>query len=56
MLVRFQHSIDESKGIGKTEELALAVRYCAGKVMERFVDLWKLDQFDATPSRKLQKK
>ncbi len=44
----FSTLIDESKDTAEREELALAVRYSAEKVMERFVDLQKLrDQFDA---------
>ena len=51
----FSTLVDESKDIGKREELALAVRYCAGKVVERFVDLRKLDQFDAHTIKKITK-
>ena len=43
----FSALIDESKNAAKREELALAVRYSAGNVLERFVYLRKLDQFDA---------
>ena len=43
----FSALIDESKDAAKREELALAVRYSAGNVVERFVYLRKLDQFDA---------
>ncbi len=43
----FSTLIDESKDAAKREELALAVRYSAEKVVERFVELQKLDQFDA---------
>ena len=42
----FSALIDESKDAAKREELALAVRYSAGNVVERFVYLRKLDQFD----------
>ena len=51
----FSTHVDESKDIGKREELALAVRYCAGKVVERFADLRKLDQFDAHTIKKITK-
>ena len=51
----FSTLVNESKEIGKREELALAVRYCAGKVVERFVDLRKLDQFDAPTIKKITK-
>ena len=51
----FSTLIDDSKEVGKRKELALAVRYCTGKVVERFVDLWKLDQFDAHTIKKITK-
>ena len=43
----FSALIDKSKNAAKREELALAVRYSAGNVVERFVYLRKLDQFNA---------
>ena len=43
----FSALIDESKDTAKREEFALAVRYFAGKVVERFYDLRHLDLFDA---------
>ena len=39
--------IDESKDKGKKEELALAVRYYSEKVVERFIELKHLSEFDA---------
>ena len=39
--------IDESKNKGKREELALAVRYYSGKVVERFIEIKHLSEFDA---------
>ena len=43
----FSALTDESKDAAKREELALAVRYSAGNIVERFVYLRKLDQFYA---------
>ena len=43
----FSALIDDSKDAAKQEELALALRYSAGNVVERFVYLRKPDQFDA---------
>ena len=42
----FSALIGESKDTAKREELALAVRYSAGNVVERFVYPRKLEQFD----------
>lgn len=39
--------IDESKDKGKKEELALAVRYYSEKVVERFIEIKHLTEFDA---------
>ena len=39
--------IDESKDKGGKEELALAVRYYSEKVVERFIELKHLSEFDA---------
>lgn len=43
----FSALIDESKDTAKREEFALAVRYFARKVVERFYDLRHLESFDA---------
>lgn len=43
----FSALIDESRDTAKREEFALAVRYYAGKVVERFYDLRHLGSFDA---------
>ena len=43
----FSALIDESKDTAKREELAIAVRYYVGKVVERFYDLRPLEDFGA---------
>ena len=43
----FSALIDESKDTAKREEFAIAVRYFAHKVVERFYDLKHLESFDA---------
>ena len=43
----FSVLIDESKDTAKREELAIAVRYNVGKVVERFYDLRPLEDFGA---------
>ncbi|CAB4016140.1 zinc finger MYM-type 1-like [Paramuricea clavata] len=43
----FSASIDESKDTAKREELAIAVRYYVGTVVERFYDLRPLEDFGA---------
>ena len=43
----FSALIDESKDTAKCEELAIAVRYSVGNIVERFFDLKPLEDFGA---------